>query len=105
MLDNINPGGFYAARVKLLGRFAPKAAAFAGPPSLGAEDIPDPFYGNTGGQTELMRLRKTVQQIRAASKGLLRHLLDLQKRCSFCLHISAYACFPEMSTFLATVLQ
>ncbi|EIE21284.1 hypothetical protein COCSUDRAFT_48336 [Coccomyxa subellipsoidea C-169] len=81
VLDNINPGGLYAARVKLLGRYAPKAASFAGPPSLGAEDIPDPLYGNAGGPAELVRLRTTVQQIRAACRGLLRHLLDLDKRC------------------------
>lgn len=97
VLDNINPGGLYAGRVKLLGRcaillclsclqprscshglhrpssvfaicpfakracikdsptlteprcrYSPKASAFAGPPSLGAEDIPDPLYGNAG---------------------------------------------------------
>ncbi len=61
-------------------RYAPKAASFAGPPSLGAEDIPDPLYGNAGGPAELVRLRTTVQQIRAACRGLLRHLLDLDKR-------------------------
>ncbi|BDA51113.1 probable low molecular weight phosphotyrosine protein phosphatase at N-terminal half [Coccomyxa sp. Obi] len=81
VLDNINPGGLYAGRVKLLGRYSPKAAAFAGPPSLGAEDIPDPLYGNTGGRAELLRLRTSVQQIRASCRGLLQHLLDLDRRC------------------------
>lgn len=68
------------ASVKL-DRYAPKAVVFAGPPSLGAEDIPDPLYGNAGGPAELVRLRTTVQQIRAACRGLLQHLLDLDKRC------------------------
>ncbi|CAL8466218.1 g5754 [Coccomyxa elongata] len=81
VLDNINPGGLYAGRVKLLGRYSPKAAAFAGPPLLGAEDIPDPLYGNAGGRGELLRLRTSVQQIRAACRGLLQHLLDLDRRC------------------------
>lgn len=64
-----------------LDRYAPKAVVFAEPPSLGAEDIPDPLYGNAGGPAELVRLRTTVQQIRAACRGLLQHLLDLDKRC------------------------
>jgi hypothetical protein len=80
VLDNINPGGLYAARVRLLGSFSPTSAVFAGPPALEADDIPDPLYGNTGARTELLRLRNTVQQIRAACKGLLQHLLDLDKR-------------------------
>lgn len=64
-------------------RYAPKAAVFPGPPSLGAEDIPDPLYsGADAGASEAQRLAQAIAQIEDACAGLLQHLTDLHARCS-----------------------
>ena len=64
-------------------RYAPKATVFPGPPSLGAEDIPDPLYGGAdAGAGEAERLPQAIEQIEDACAGLLQHLIDLHDRCS-----------------------
>ncbi len=80
VFDTINPGGFYAARVKPLGAYAAAAPRAPGPlPPCG--DIPDPLYGNSGGADEAERLQAAVAQLRLACAGLLAHLHQLHARC------------------------
>ena len=84
VFDTINPGGFYAARVKPLGAYAaaaPGASATCagGLPPCG--DIADPLYGNSGGADEAERLRAAIHQLRSACAGLLAHLRQLNARC------------------------
>ena len=79
VFDTINPGGFYAARVKPLGAYA--AAAPVGPGGLPqCGDIADPLYGNSGGADEAERLQAAVAQLRSACRGLLAHLCQLHAR-------------------------
>lgn len=85
VFDTINPGGFYAARVKPLGAYAAAApgACARGPAGLPAcGDIADPLYGNSGGADEAERLRAAVARLRAACAGLLAHLRQLHARCA-----------------------
>ena len=80
MFDTINPGGFYAARVKPLGAYAAAAPRGPGPlPPCG--DIADALYGNSGGADEAERLQAAVVQLRSACAGLLAHLHQLHARC------------------------
>jgi hypothetical protein len=91
VFDTINPGGFYAARVKPLGAYAAAApgASHAAPGGLPPRgDIADPLYGNSGGAGEAARLRAAVAHLRAACAGLLSHLRQLHARRALC------ACLP-----------
>ena len=76
--DTINPGGFYAARLKLLGSFA---AGQSGCNTARAQDVADPLYGNIGGARESDSLAAAIAQMRSACAGLLTHLLELEARC------------------------
>jgi hypothetical protein len=87
VFDTINPGGFYAARVKPLGAYAAAApgASHAAPGGLPPRgDIADPLYGNSGGAGEAARLRAAVAHLRAACAGLLSHLRQLHSRRAPC---------------------
>ena len=64
-----------------LHRYAPGAPAFGGVPSIGEQDIPDPFYDDSGGLSEAARLRGIIARMQAACAGLAQHLADLQRRC------------------------
>ena len=93
VFDTINPGGFYAARVKPLGAYAAAAPRGPGPlPPCG--DIADPLYGNSGGADEAERLQAAVVQLRSACAGLLAHLHQLQARCGpGWLHVADRECY------------
>jgi hypothetical protein len=62
-------------------RYAPGAPAFGGVPSMGEQDIPDPFYDDSDGLSEAARLHGVIARMQAACAGLAQHLADLQRRC------------------------
>ena len=82
VFDKINPGGCYAARVKLLGSYAApgKTKPLAPAPSTADPDIGDPLWGSMGGEDDMAALWRLLRQLRLASKGLLSHLLELNAR-------------------------
>jgi hypothetical protein len=51
--DLINPGGYYSARVRVLGSFHPVLSQRSN--QTDGQDIDDPLYGNIGGQQEQVR--------------------------------------------------
>ena len=82
VLDTINPGGFYSARVRQLGHFAAASTYFKphkAPWALG-EGIADPLYGNLGGEREQSELWSTLRKLRLACAGLAQYLQELQPR-------------------------
>jgi hypothetical protein len=58
--DLINPGGYYSARVRVLGSFHPVLSQRAS--QADGQDIDDPLYGNFGGQQEQVRLQFGIVQ-------------------------------------------
>ncbi len=74
VFDALNPGGCYCARVRRLGEWAPLRSADAR--SLRG-DIPDPLYGNLGGEAETAAIWAAVRHIRAGCRGLLREMTQL----------------------------
>lgn len=83
VFDTINPGGFYSARIRLLGPFAAASPSFkAGKmPWVFGEGIEDPLYGNVGGDSEQAALWGTLRKLRLACAGLALFLHQLQNRC------------------------
>ncbi|WIA42862.1 hypothetical protein OEZ86_008786 [Tetradesmus obliquus] len=59
--DLINPGGYYSARVRVLGSFHPVLGKRNS--LTDAQDIDDPLYGNTGGQKEQRNSLTDAQDI------------------------------------------
>lgn len=82
VLDTINPGGFYSARIRLLGPFAATSTSFrpSKMPWVFGEGIEDPLYGNVGGETEQAALWGTLRKLRLACAGLAQFLHQLQDR-------------------------
>lgn len=82
-MDTINPGGFYAAKVRQFGNFAAASTHFSAkraPWALLAEGIQDPLYGNLRGQEEEARLWGTLRKLRLSCAGLAQFLVELQAR-------------------------
>jgi hypothetical protein len=80
VLDTINPGGYYLAKVRQLGHFASVCANFRpdrAPWAL-AGGIEDPLYGNVGGQVEQAALWGTLRKLRLGCAGLAQYLHHLQ---------------------------
>jgi protein-tyrosine-phosphatase/ribosomal protein L13E len=79
VLDAINPGGFYAGRIRRLGPFgmaAPRAS-----PRRVAEDIDDPLYGlHPSADAEAATVRGAARELAFACRGLASYLLALQAR-------------------------
>ena len=84
VLDTIDPGGFYAARIRLFGPFAAASTSFKPDrmPWVFAEGIEDPLYGNVGGEAEQAALWGTLRKLRLACAGLAQFLHQLQDRCA-----------------------
>ena len=85
VLDTINPGGFYTAKVRQLSVFA-AASTFFTPkraPWALSEGIQDPLYGNIGGEQEAANLWGTLRKLRLSCAGLAQFLVELQSRCTF----------------------
>lgn len=87
VLDTINPGGFYAARVRQFGQFAAASTHFRPDKAPWAlcEGIEDPLYANVGGEEGQAALWATLRKLRLACAGLAQYLTQLQSRCAtFC---------------------
>ena len=84
MLDTINPGGYYSARLRQLGQFALASPSFETRQVhmrwAAEEGIEDPLYGNQGGSAEESALWGTLRKLRLACGGLMQYLLHLQPR-------------------------
>jgi hypothetical protein len=79
VLDAINPGGFYAGRVRRLGPFG-MAARGARPERVPA-DIGDPSYGlHDAPAAELAAVRGAAAALAVACRGLATYLLALSAR-------------------------
>ena len=61
-------------------RYMPQSQAVPGAPSLGEQDIPDPFYDDNSDASEAQRLRAVIRHMQGACRGLLQHLTDLNQR-------------------------
>lgn len=82
VLDTMNPGGFYSARIRLFSPFAAASESFK-PDRMQwafAEGIEDPLYGNVGGEAEQAALWGTLRKLRLACAGLAQFLHQLQTR-------------------------
>lgn len=93
VLDTINPGGFYTAKIRLFGPFAAASASFKPDrmPWVFAEGIEDPLYGNVGGDAEQAALWGTLRKLRLACAGLAQFLHQLQKRYHLTSHQDMHA--------------
>lgn len=80
VLDTINPGGYYSARIRLLGPFG--AAAKNAKPERIQDDISDSLYGIAESpEAEKAAVRATAKQLAFACRGLADYLLLLQSKC------------------------
>lgn len=80
MLDTINPGGFYTAKLRQFGNFAAASTYFTprrAPWAL-SEGIQDPLYGNLGGEAESANLWGMLRKLRLSCAGLVQFLVELQ---------------------------
>lgn len=73
--DLINPGGYYSARVRVLGSFHPVLGKRNS--LTDAQDIDDPLYGNTGGQKEQDAVLLAAKLIHESCAALLQQLEGL----------------------------
>ena len=82
VLDTINPGGFYAAKVRQLANFAAASTHFTSKraPWAFGDGIEDPLYGNVGGHEEEGSLWRTLRKLRLSCAGLAQFLVELQSR-------------------------
>lgn len=83
VLDSMNPGGYYSARIRLFGPFAAASPYFKpkkAPWAFG-EGIEDPLYGNGGGVVEQAALWGTLRKLRLACAGLAQFIHQLQDGC------------------------
>ena len=80
VLDTINPGGFYTAKVRQLGHFACACTNFRPERAPWALEggIEDPLYGNAGGREEQAALWGTLRKLRLGCAGLAQFLHHLQ---------------------------
>ena len=82
VLDTINPGGYYSARIQQLGHFA-AASTYYRPekaPWIHGEGITDPLYGNAGGREEESALWGMLRKLRLGCAGLAQYLSQLHSR-------------------------
>ncbi|KAF6259658.1 hypothetical protein COO60DRAFT_989348 [Scenedesmus sp. NREL 46B-D3] len=73
--DLINPGGYYSARVRVLGSFHPVLSQRAS--QADGQDIDDPLYGNFGGQREQEAVLFAAKLIHESCSNLLQQLEGL----------------------------